>query len=701
MIYTSLACLELVAQVNKIPMDIRSIVKEHGVGGDKDMSKEELVRIARRNGFKCRLKRIDVQKLSRDYPVPAIVVLRDGTYAVVFKASEQSVVIFYPKTKDVQKISNEDFVKLAHNEFIVLSQGIMSQNAKFGFRWFFEEIVRYKSIISEVLIASFVVQLFGLVTPIFTQVILDKVLVHHSISTLNVIVVAFVAVTLFELLLNLIRNHIFIHTANKIDAKLGSRIFEHLFSLPYAYFEANKVGNIIARVHELDSIRDFITNKSVSVIIDVFFSFVFFGAMVLYSVQLALIVLAFVVVTASIYLLATPMLRARLEEKFKTSAQSNSYLVESVTGIETVKSLATEGSMLKRWETFLAQYLRSNFKLANFSNIFGSLTSTSQRLMTIAILYFGVGLVIQGELTVGQLIAFQMFSGQFTGPIIRLVNLWNEFQQALISVDKVGDILNIPAERVSSKSLTLPEIKGDVRFDGVSFKYRSDTPLVLDNISFWAESGMSIGLVGRSGSGKSTATKLVQRLYTPDGGAIYIDGVDIRHLSPLWLRSNIGVVLQENFLFSGSIKDNIVLSRPDARFEEIMRASQIAGAHGFISEFSEGYDTSVGERGSTLSGGQRQRIAIARALITDPKILIFDEATSALDYESERIIQNNMKMIQEGRTVFIIAHRLTTVRDCDLIIALDKGKLVEMGSHDALMEKEGYYHHLYMQQMRD
>ncbi len=394
----------------------------------------------------------------------------------------------------------------------------------------------------------------------------------------------------------------------------------------------------------------------------------------------------------------TPELRARLENKFQMSAQSNSYLVEAVTGVQTVKSLSIEGIMQKKWNDYLGRYVKSGFNLAVMSNFAGSLSNLFQKMMTIAILWIGVTLVIKNELTIGQLIAFQMFANQFIAPVMRLVNLWNEFQQVLLGVDRLGDILNNPIELTSSKAITLPKINGSVRIDNLSFKYSPNSPMVLNGVTLDVKAGQSIGLVGRSGSGKSTITKLIQKLYLPFEGTVYIDDVDIRQMNPVWLRNNIGVVLQENYLFSGTIRDNIAMPKPDAPIEAIIQAAQISGAHSFISEMSEGYDTFVGERGSTLSGGQRQRIAIARALITNPKIIIFDEATSALDYESERVIMDNLDKIKHGRTMFIIAHRLSTVKNCDLIVALDKGSIIEVGTHDELIKKQGYYYNLYTQQ---
>lgn len=696
---TGLISFEIIARINQLNVDLRAVVREYGLD-NKEVSKEELLRIAKRFEFKAKLKMLSLENISDKYPLPAIFILKDSSFGVVLKINKDTgdALVFIPTEKDTKKMSFEEFNAISSGELIILTHKTFNSQIVFGFKWFYAEIIKFKQVIAEVLLGSFVVQLFGLVTPLFTQVILDKVIVHRSLMTLDVLAIAYVAVTIFEFLLNITRNYIFIHTANKIDAKLGAKLFKHLFSLPYVYFENRQVGNIIARVRELDTIREFITNKSVSVIIDLFFSTVFLVVMFLYSVKLTLIVLTFIILVAILYLAVTPELRERLNYKFQMAAQSNSYLVESVTGIQTVKSLAIEGSMQKKWENYLADYVKSSFKLSVMGTFTGAISNFFQKFMTIAILFLGVKLVISNKMTIGQLIAFQMFANQFTNPVLRLVNLWNEFQQALLGVDRLGDILNHPVEIQSDKAITLPQLKGAVKIDNISFKYLPDAPMVLNNVSFEVAPGMCVGIVGKSGSGKSTITKLIQRLYFANEGAIYIDGIDTRHMNPIWLRNNIGIVLQENYLFSGTIRDNIILPKPDASFELILEASKIAGAHDFISRFPDGYDTLVGERGSTLSGGQKQRIAIARALITNPRILIFDEATSALDYESENIILQNLNLIKQGRTTFIIAHRLSTVRNCDFIVALDNGNIIEIGNHDALMAKKGYYYNLCSQQ---
>jgi len=696
--YSSLISLQIIGKFYDVAIDLDTIINEYALE-EKEPTIDEVLSIAKTQGFNIKKKKMLIEDIIENYPFPLMVQQKDNNFFVVLKVDPQTnnAVVFFTDKKEPETLSFDEINKISQN-FLVLSEKMFNNKIKFSFGWFYKQILHHKTIMSHILLASFVIQLFALVTPLFTQVILDKVIAHESLSTLKVIGFAFVAVAVFDFLLNVVRNYVFFHTSAKIDATLGAKLFKHLVTLPIVYFESRQVGNITARVRELDEIRDFIADKSINVILDLLFSVVFVVIMFFYSVKLTFLVLGIVSLIAIIYLVFTPLLRRKLEEKFQMSAHSNSYLVESITGIQTVKSLNIEGSMQKKWDNHLAKYVEAGFNLAKLSNVLSGFSGFLRQLMTIGILYFGVLLVIDHKLTVGQLIAFQMFANQFIGPVLRLVNLWNDLQQVLLSVDRIGDILNTPREQDSGNGITLAKVEGDIRFENVCFKYNMNTPNILSNISFDIKSGESIGLVGRSGSGKSTITKLVQRLYVINSGMIYVDNVDLRHLNPKWLRNHIGVVLQENYLFSGTIKDNISLAKPSASMQEIIDVAKVAGAHDFISGFSEGYDTFVGERGSSLSGGQRQRIAIARALITNPKILIFDEATSALDYESEKIIQQNMDAIKKDRTMIIIAHRLSTVQNCDVIYALDKGEILESGSHSELLEQKGYYHNLLKQQ---
>lgn len=695
---TGLVCLEMVCRVRKVPIDVRRLVREHGLDGG-ELSPEEILRLARRNGFKCRLKqRLSAQQVVQHYPLPVIHCLPNGTYEVVLKSQDQTALVFSP----VEGRTQEKPLTAFSDRWLVLVPKKGRGELPFGFQWFFREFAHYRLVMAEVLLGSFFVQVFGLLTPLFTQVILDKVIVHQALSTLDVLGVAFVGIAVFELLLNLARQYIFTHTASKLDVKLGAKLFHHLFSLSFAYFETRKVGDTLARVRELETLRAFLTQKSVGVVIDLLFSTLFLLVMFLYSAWLSWLVVGFVALMALLYGSMTPIFRQRLEAKFQMGAQSNAYLVEALTGVQTVKALAIEGQMQRQWEDRLGEYVTAGFELSQMQQVTNAAAALFQRLMTLAILYFGVRLVLDGQLTVGQLIAFNLFAAQFTAPILRLVNLWHEVQQVLLGVDRVGDILNQPTEVQSSKGITLPRLKGDIVFRQVSFRYGPSTPLVLNQVSFHIQPGQCVGIVGRSGSGKSTITKLIQKLYLTTEGMILLDGVDSRQLNPQWLRHHIGVVLQDNYLFSGTVAENIAMARPDAPMEAILEAARLAGAHEFITDMPEGYDTLVGERGASLSGGQRQRLAIARALITNPRILIFDEATSALDVESEQIIRRNLAKIQRGRTVLLIAHRLSTVAHCDLLLVLDKGQVVEVGTPQELRQREnGLYAHLCRQQEED
>ena len=452
----------------------------------------------------------------------------------------------------------------------------------------------------------------------------------------------------------------------------------------------------MARVRELENIRNFLTGSALTLVIDLFFTVVFLAVMFLYSPMLTFIVLGGFPFYIGISAFATPLFRARLDEKFKRGAENQAFLVESVTGVETLKAMAVEPQMQRRWEEQLAAYVAASFRVLQLGNTASQSVQLVSKIITAAVLYFGAKLVIGGDLTVGELVAFNILAGRVSAPVLRLAQLWQDFHQARLSVARLGDILNTPTEpSFNVARAALPAIRGEVAFEHVTFRYRVDGPEVLHSVNFRIEPGQVIGIVGPSGSGKSTLTKLIQRLYVPESGRVLVDGTDLAAVDTAWLRRQIGVVLQENMLFNRSIRDNIALADPAMPIERVIAAAKLAGAHEFILETPEGYDTSVGERGESLSGGQRQRIAIARALITDPRVLIFDEATSALDYESERIIQDNMSEIAKERTVVIVAHRLSTVRRSDRIITLDRGRLVEDGTHDELIRTSGRYAALY------
>ena len=645
------------------------------------------------SGLKARAYRTDFSRLAKT-PLPGIAVLRDGTFMIIAKASEEKVLVQSPGDRRPTLMTRGELAEIWDGGLILMARraGLTDLTRRFDITWFLGAIRKYKRLLGEVLLASFFLQLFALVSPLFFQVVIDKVLVHRSLSTLDVLVVGLVAISLFETTLGILRTYLFSHTTNRIDVELGARLFHHLLALPMSYFQARRVGDSVARVRELENIRNFLTSSALTLVIDLLFTFVFLAVMFAYSPLLSFIVLGsfpfYIVISAAV----TPLFRHRLAEKFQRGAENQAFLVESVTGIETLKAMAVEPQMQRRWEEQLAGYVSASFRVQSLGNTASQLVQFVSKVVTASILYFGAKLVIGGTLSVGELVAFNILAGRVSAPVLRLAQVWQDFHQARLSIARLGDILNTTAEPTyAAARAALPAIRGNISFDHVSFRYRVDGQEILHDVSFEVPAGQTIGIVGPSGSGKSTITKLVQRLYMPQSGRVLIDGMDLVMADPAWLRRQIGVVLQDNMLFNRSVRDNIALSDPAMPMERIIEAASLAGAHDFILELTEGYDTIVGERGSTLSGGQRQRIAMARALVSDPRILIFDEATSALDYESERIIQQNMMEIARGRTVLIIAHRLSTVRSADRIFTLERGRLVEDGTHDALIKTGGRY----------
>ena len=695
MVDSGLACLVMLARFHQIAADPAQLAHQFRADG-QSFGQAEILLAAKHLGLQAKPVKATVERLDRT-PLPAMAVDAEGGYFILARFDADKALIHDPRAERPQVMTRDELLVRWAGELILFTSraSLIGEMAKFDFSWFVPAVVKYRKLLSEVLLVSFVLNLFALVTPLFFQVVMDKVLVHRGLTTLDVIAVGLLVVSIFEVVLSGLRSYVFAHTTSRIDVELGARLFRHLLHLPLGYFQARRVGDSVARVRELENIRAFLTGNAITVVLDVFFSVVFIGVMLFYSGWLTLVVLASLPLYFGVALLLTPLLRARLHEKFNRGAENQAFLVETVTGIDTLKSMAVEPQMQRRWDAQLAAYVSAGFRSATLSTLAHESTNLIGKLVTVGTLWLGAKLVIEGQLTVGQFIAFNMLAGRVAQPIMRLAQLWTDFQQTGISVQRLGDILNAPTEAAGAKS-SLPPVAGRVTFDQVRFRYRPDAPEVLKGIDLDIRPGEVIGIVGRSGSGKSTLTRLIQRLHVPESGRVLIDGIDLALAEASSLRRQIGVVLQENVLFNRSIRENVALADPGAPLEQVIAAARLAGAHEFILELPEAYDTVVGEHGATLSGGQRQRIAIARALMNQPRILIFDEATSALDYESERIIQQNMQSICQGRTVIVIAHRLSAVRHADRILVMDRGQIVEAGSHAELLAHEaGHYSRLY------
>ncbi|MDR3136219.1 MAG: type I secretion system permease/ATPase [Coriobacteriales bacterium] len=665
-----------------------------------DMDALGLVALAQKCRLKAKLHRF---KKNKPLSIRSLLIAcgKNGQFFIIAKAQGDECVVLFPDKATPEVVSLRRL--WAHWDGTALLLGkraTIDTKAAFGFKWFIPTILKFKREFIQVLIAVFIMQILGILTPVMMQVVIDKVLVQQGLSTLYSLAIGIGFVYVFEFVLGLAKNYVFTHTTNRIDVILSFKLFGHLFGLPLKYFKARKVGEIVARVRELDTIRNFLTGTPLSTAIDLVFVVVYIIVLFFYSTNLTLIVLASIPIFALLSAVVTPLFKKRLDEKFQAGAQTQSFLVESISGIETVKSFAVEPQFINRWGDLQADYVQASYRTAMVSATAASTGQFIQRIFELLVLFFGALAVMDGTFSVGQLVAFRMLSSRVSGPILRLVQLWQEYQQAALSVKKIADIFSFPLDEPQGPSnVSVPRLHGTIVFDHVSFRYHPTTQEVIKNMSFRIEAGTVVGVVGRSGSGKSTLSLLIQRLYIAQAGKITIDGMDIAMLSPAAFRKQIGVVLQENYLFNGSVRKNISLHHPGASLEQIVQCAKTAGAHDFITELPQGYDTIVGEQGMGLSGGQKQRIAIARAILNDPRILIFDEATSALDYESESIIQHNLKEICKDRTVIIIAHRLSTLREAHMIMVVDQGTLLECGTHENLLAACGFYSALHHKQM--
>ncbi|MBD2502173.1 peptidase domain-containing ABC transporter [Anabaena azotica] len=694
---TAAACLTMAAQQLENPVNLEWVQRQL-----RGQNPKQVVEAGEKLGLVLRRLQVSWEEL-RQLTFPALLRLQvesvpQPTWVVAYGIKGDRIIVANPLNPDNLCESLPQSVLEQCWDGQLWQVELISRQEKFNLGWFIPAVWKYRKLLGEVLIASLTLQVLGLGTPLITQVVIDKVMVQESLPTLDVMAIALLLIAMFESVLGILRLFIFTHTARRLDLSLSAQLFRHLLRLPLAYFESRRVGDTVARVQELEQIRSFLTGTALTVILDSIFAVVYLALMFYYNIPLTFVALAVLPLFATLTIVATPILRNWLNETFNRSADSQSFLVETITGIHSVKAHAAESVARDRWEGLFARFVRTGFKASTTSNISSNIGDFLTNFSSLLILWFGAKLVIDHKLTIGQLVAFQMLSGRVTGPLLRLVQLWQNLQQVLLSVDRIGDILNVAPEAEMGTGLVLPPLKGQVNFEQVFFRYKANNEPVLRGITFNVEPGQFVGIVGRSGSGKSTLSKLLQRLYQIESGRILIDGFDIKSADLASLRQQIGVVLQEDFLFNGSILENITLGNPNITAEQVVEAARLAVAHDFISQLPYGYETNVGERGTALSGGQRQRIALARLFLSDAPILILDEATSALDSETEQQVLQNLQKVSANRTVFLIAHRFAPLKRADLILVLEKGVIAERGNHTQLLQQKGLYWSLYQRQ---
>lgn len=689
---TAAACFSLATQILQTPVPLKQVQLQL-----QGQSPQDVVEAGEKLGLRLQHIYTEWTNLAQ-LSFPALLHWRQQHWVVVYEFDGNRLIVADPSNlhKTCESLP-QDMVEANWDGQLWLVE-LLPKAEKFDLKWFLPAVWRYRGLLAEVLLASLTLQLLGLASPMITQVIIDKVIVHASLSTLHVMAIALLCVAIFETGLGILRLFTFTHTTRRLDLSLSAQLFRHLLQLPLSYFESRRVGDTIARVQELENIRQFLTGTALTVVLDGIFVVVYLALMAFYSVKLtgvSLIILPFFI---ALIWFCTPILRDWLNESFNRRADSQAFLVETVSGIHALKAHTAELPARERWEGLFARYVNKSFRASTLSNVNSHLGDFLTDLSELLILWFGASLVIEQHLTVGQLVAFQMLSGRAIGPLLRFAQLWQNFQQVLLSVDRIGDILNTDPEAEPETGLVLQPPRGQITFDKVVFRYQPHLDPALKGISFTIQPGMFVGIVGRSGSGKSTLSKLLQRLYQSEKGRILLDGFDIKGANLTSLRQQIGVVLQDDFLFDGSVFDNITFSNSEISLEQVMEAARLAAAHDFISELPHGYQTHIGERGTGLSGGQRQRLALARLFLSKAPILILDEATSALDAETEQKVLHNLRRFTQNRTVLMIAHRFSPLKQADLILVLDKGVIVEQGQHQELLERKGVYWALYQKQ---
>ena len=696
-----LACMKMLCRELKIPFRKDTIEKvlRSELSDGKEPTMELCGAISSMLGLNATGVRLASSAGTR-LKFPSLIKI-ENSFGLIKESNSQGLVIASPNQGLITIKSNELSSYFEEGiDIILLEKKNTTPNQNFGIGWFIPALKKHRRVLIQVLFASFVVQLFTLANPLLIQVIIDKVISQRSLATLEVLGIALFVVTILGGVIGSLRTFLFTETTNRIDTTLGAEVIDHLLRLPLNYFDKRPVGELGTRVSELEKIRNFLTGQALTTILDAVFSMIYIVVMVLYSWLLTFVALGVVPIQIALTLIGAPLIRRQIRETAQENAKTQSHLVEVLTGVQTVKAQNVEIVSRWKWQDFYHKYIQKTFERTITGTALSETSKVLQNLSQLLVLWIGASLVLKGQLTLGQLIAFRIISSYVTQPLLRLSNIWQEIQQLRVSFERLADIIDTPEEsnEFDKSNIPMPTIKGKVSFENVTFAFDSGKTNVIKNISQEIPNGKFVGIVGQSGSGKSTLMKLLPRLYELKEGRILIDGYDISKTELYSLRRQIGIVPQEPLLFSGSVSENIALTDPNADSDDIVRAAKIADAHDFIMTLPMGYSTNVGERGAALSGGQKQRIAIARTILNKPNLLIMDEATSALDYSTERRVCENLKKSCSGSTVFFITHRLTTIKNADIILMLDKGIIAETGNHSELMSNKGRYYALYQQQ---
>lgn len=692
--HTALLCFVWIARQAGIDLSVERLIHDHSIGLNEP-TPTELVRIIRSAGMRAKLATLAVSQLTAlGAAFPVLARLRDGNTVVVIgvrrgaDGDELGILDPLAKMPGIIALKPEEFSAQWTGEtiFVRLVKRLTDPNQPFGLTWFIPELLRQRQLFGGVALAAIMLHALGLAVPLFFQLIIDKVLPHQSYSTLYVLAIAVICAIAFEAVFGFLRRLLLLYASNRIDMRTARRTFGRLMLLPIAFFEQIPAGVLVRHMQQVQRIREFLSGRLFLTLLDSIALLVFLPVLFLYSGTLTALVLGFSLLIVVNIAILLPALRRRLQALYEAESQRQGFLTETVHGMATIKALALEPRERQEWDERTADSIKMQFEVGKISLTVQSITGFLEKLLLIAVIVVGAHLVFDGQLTIGALVAFQMLTGRVSNPLVQLIGLVHEYQETALAIRMLAGVMNQPPERMAEHRGLRPQILGQIELADVSFSYGPGLPPVLRNVSFKIPEGAFFGLVGASGSGKTTVTRLIQGLHAPQSGVVRVDGVDIREIDLVHLRQHLGVVLQDSFVFRGTIRENIATGRPDATFEQIVEAARLGGALEFIERLAKGFDTLLEENASNLSGGQRQRLAIARALVRGPRILLFDEATSALDPESEAIVYGNLRAIARGRTLIMISHRLASLVEADSIVMLDNGGIAGIGSHAALLK---------------